>query len=62
MAVAHEGERVLKALAPSDRVILLDERGQDLTSTDLASLLERASDQGWPQLVFCLGAACLQYW
>lgn len=28
VAVQHEGERVLKGLQPSDRVILLDERGR----------------------------------
>lgn len=28
MAVQHEGERVLKALQPADRVVLLDERGR----------------------------------
>lgn len=28
VAVRHEGERVLKVLQPSDRVVLLDERGR----------------------------------
>lgn len=56
VAVAHEGERVLKAISPSDQVVLLDERGRDLSSTDLAKLLAQASDRGWTQLVFCIGA------
>ncbi|PRW58579.1 RNA methyltransferase At5g10620 [Chlorella sorokiniana] len=55
VAVQHEGERVLKAIQPSDRVILLDERGRDLSSEDLARLLAQASDQSWPSLVFCIG-------
>lgn len=36
-------------------MVLLDERGRDLSSPDLAKLLAQASDQGWPQLVFCIG-------
>lgn len=55
VAVGHEGERVLKALQPSDRVVLLDERGRDMSSEDLANLLAHASDQSWPSVVFCIG-------
>ncbi|KAI3433624.1 hypothetical protein D9Q98_003433 [Chlorella vulgaris] len=55
VAVQHEGERVLKALQPSDHVVLLDERGRDLSSEDLAKLLAQASDQSWPSVVFCIG-------
>lgn len=39
VAVQHEGERVLRALQPADRVVLLDERGRDVSSEDLARLL-----------------------
>ena len=39
MAVAHEGERVLKCIAATDRVVLLDERGRDASSEDIARLL-----------------------
>ena len=39
VAVVHEGERVLKSLQPSDRVVLLDERGRDASSEDIARLL-----------------------
>ncbi|EFN59390.1 hypothetical protein CHLNCDRAFT_137874 [Chlorella variabilis] len=55
VAVRHEGERVLKVLQPSDRVVLLDERGRDISSEDLARLLAQASDQSWPLVVFCIG-------
>ena len=34
-----EGERVLRALAPTDRVVLLDERGGDLSSHGAAQSL-----------------------
>lgn len=39
VAVSHEGERVLKALPPGARVVLLDERGRDASSEDMARLL-----------------------
>ena len=39
VAVAHEGERVLKCIAAGDRVVLLDERGRDASSEDIARLL-----------------------
>ena len=38
VAVVHEGERVLKSLQPSDRVVLLDERGRDASSEDMAQV------------------------
>lgn len=55
VAMTHEAERVLRHVQPSDHVVLLDERGKDLRSEDLAHLLARASDQGWPRLVFAIG-------
>ena len=58
VAVRDEGERVLKALAaqpPGAHVVLLDERGRELTSEQLAALLRRAGDAGWPALCFVLG-------
>lgn len=54
-AVQHEGERVLRALRPGDHVVLLDERGRDLTSEGLARLLAAAGDNGRPGLAFCIG-------
>ncbi len=55
VAVGHEGERVLRIIQPSDRVVLLDERGRELTSEGLAELLAWAGDQGCPCLVFVIG-------
>ena len=55
VAVAAEGERVLRALAPGDRVILLDERGRAVGSEDVAALLADAGDRGCARLVFCIG-------
>ncbi|EFJ49589.1 hypothetical protein VOLCADRAFT_59226 [Volvox carteri f. nagariensis] len=49
-----EGERVLKALDPRDFVVVLDERGKELRSEDLADLVAAAGDEGRP-LAFCIG-------
>ncbi|PNH02247.1 putative RNA methyltransferase At5g10620, partial [Tetrabaena socialis] len=49
-----EGEKVLKALEPRDFVVVLDERGQELRSEDLARLVAAAGDDGRP-LAFCIG-------
>lgn len=55
VAQAHEGERVLKAVAPGERLVCLDERGRDLSSEDFARLLAQAGDEGWPGVVFAIG-------
>ena len=43
--------------APGSRTILLDETGEQITSLDLAKLLERWRDDGVREARFCLGAA-----
>src|SRR5690606_856241 len=45
------------ALADQCRTILMDEGGDQLTSLELAKLLEKWRDQGVRELRFCLGAA-----
>ena len=45
------------AAAPGSRTILLDETGEQITSLDLAKLLERWRDDGVREARFCLGAA-----
>jgi 23S rRNA (pseudouridine1915-N3)-methyltransferase len=46
--------QVLKAISPGERVVLLDERGRDASSEDVARLLIKASDDGTP-LCFVIG-------
>ncbi|GAQ81826.1 DUF163 containing protein [Klebsormidium nitens] len=53
--VASEGERVLKSITPRDYVVVLDERGRDLTSEQLADLVADAGDTGCSALLFCIG-------
>ncbi len=49
-----EGELILKQLSPQDTVVLLDERGQELRSVELAQWLQR-KQQSARRLVFVIG-------
>lgn len=50
-----EGERILAALKPGDRVVLLDERGSQYTSDEFAAVLQRHMSSGLKRLVFVVG-------
>lgn len=50
-----EGERVMKHIDSRDLVVLMDERGKDLTSEALAELVAEAGDGGYGGLVFAVG-------
>lgn len=50
-----EGEMILRQLAESDLVVLLDERGKEYTSREFAAYLERAMSSGRKRLVFVVG-------
>ena len=50
----REGELILKALQPSDTVVLLDERGTEFRSIEFASWLERQQHTA-RRLVFVIG-------
>ena len=50
----REGELILKALKPSDKVVLLDERGKERRSIEFALWLE-AQQQASRNLVFVIG-------
>ena len=49
-----EGEQVMKLLQPSDTIVLLDEHGSELTSTQLATWLQK-KQQTARRLVFVIG-------
>jgi len=55
-AIAREGERLLAALLPSDHVIVLDERGGELSTRELAGWLAGRMQQG-DDLAFLIGGA-----
>ncbi len=50
-----EGERLRAKVQGRDRLVVLDERGEDLTTEGFADLLRRARVGGVHRLVFALG-------
>ena len=52
-----EAERIMKHIPPNAYVILLDERGEQLSSPQFATLLRRQQDAGTPEVVFAIGGA-----
>ena len=52
-----ECERILAALKPGERVVVLDERGRALTSPQFAGQLGKWRDQGVRQVTFVIGGA-----
>ena len=53
---SREAEQLLKAIKPSDTVVLLDEHGEEFTSLQFASRLDRWMQAG-KDLVFVVGGA-----
>ena len=53
----REGERLARLLPRNPRLILLEERGEEMTSTGFAEFLVRCRDGGVADLVFAIGGA-----
>ena len=51
----REGEQILKLLQPSDDVYLLDDKGLEMTSHQMAQWLEKRMSQSTKRLVFIIG-------
>lgn len=52
-----EAPLILSQLDKDDYLILLDERGKQFTSTELASFLQQKANESHKQLVFLIGGA-----
>ncbi|MDP2314153.1 MAG: 23S rRNA (pseudouridine(1915)-N(3))-methyltransferase RlmH [Pseudomonadota bacterium] len=52
-----EAEALLASVPTRGRLIVLDERGEDISSTALAALLERCAQDGVTSVVFAIGGA-----
>lgn len=50
-----EGELQLAKIADADRLVLLDERGKEFSSVELASWMEKQQLAGYKRLVFLIG-------
>lgn len=55
--VETESEKIIRLIKPEDRVILLDERGKEWSSPELAHYIEGHMNQGTKRLVFIIGGA-----
>ncbi len=53
----REGELFLKKITNSDHVVLLDERGKELTSMEFSKFLQQQMNSGVKKLVFVIGGA-----
>lgn len=53
----REGERLAKLVPRNARVVLLDERGDEMTSPGFAGFLGRCRENGIGDLVFAVGGA-----
>ncbi len=53
----REGDLILAKLRPSDEVVLLDEKGKEYSSIELASAIGRKLNAGGKDLVFVIGGA-----
>lgn len=51
----REGAAFLAAIQPADFVVLLDERGRELTSREFADLINRHANSGLKRLIFVVG-------
>ena len=54
---AKEGELILKNIRPTDDVILLDERGKEYSSTELAKIIQDKLSYGNRDIVYIIGGA-----
>lgn len=54
---SRECERLERCLTKNSRLILLDERGTELTSPELAAFIGRQRDNAVPELAFAIGGA-----
>ena len=52
-----EAESILKSLAKTDILILLDEKGKMLNSPGLANLIQKQANQSAQRIVFLIGGA-----
>jgi len=53
----REGERILRALEPGWHVVVLDARGRNLSSEELAAFLAERALRGEPKLAFVVGGS-----
>lgn len=53
----RECERLARLIPKGGKLVVLDERGESMSSPELASFLSKSRDQGTSDLVFAIGGA-----
>ena len=53
----HEAQTILNYLHKDDYVVLLDEKGRQISSTQLAAIIEQRANSSVRQLIFLIGGA-----
>lgn len=53
----EEGKKIIKELLPGDYIILLDEKGKQFGSIELASFIQKLSGETHKRIVFIIGGA-----
>jgi 23S rRNA (pseudouridine1915-N3)-methyltransferase len=53
----REGDRLARLIPGNARLVLLDERGEGMTSVDFSSFLAKSRDTGTQELAFAIGGA-----
>lgn len=53
----EEGKKIIKEIVPGDYILLLDERGRQLDSVELATHLQKLSGEAHKRIVFIIGGA-----
>lgn len=53
----REGELILKKITPSDYVVLLDEKGKNLSSVEFSKFIMQQANSGLKNLIFIIGGA-----
>jgi 23S rRNA (pseudouridine1915-N3)-methyltransferase len=53
----EEGKRFLTKLAPTDYLVLLDEKGKSFSSVEFSQWMQKRMNSGTQQLVFAMGGA-----
>lgn len=53
----REGELILKSIKPSDDLILLDERGKEYTSLELAKVIQDKMTYAGKDIIYVIGGA-----
>ena len=55
MQKQREGEAIMAKIAPGDYVVLMDERGREMTSREFASFIDKKASSLGRNLVFVIG-------